>query len=386
MNPRERMIATLEHRKPDRVPIQLGWREEVMDAVKEYYKVDTPEEVAQILDADLYRGVSVETQWPDYEERINGELNGPFGNIGQTVLHDDRTFEDRWGVIERIGEDGKYLEWISGPFADTDDLDAFNWPTEDNLVYNPEELAQSVKKYKDAGYWVCGSNGVHPFKQAWRMRGLENFMCDYIANQEWVEAIQNRFLSYNLMFTRTCAKAGVDMFAYWGDVAMQDGMMVSPQCWRRLDKQFWKQLIKGTREVNPDVKFFFHSDGVITEIIPDLIEVGFDIINPLQPECVNPAAIKRDFGQQVTLDGGGSVQRTLPFGTIEDVKKEVDFLMRYCAYNGGYIFRASNVVGFDCPTENVIAYYETARDYDLSQLEPPADIPEPPCMDVSIIE
>jgi uroporphyrinogen decarboxylase len=217
------------------------------------------------------------------------------------------------------------------------------------------------------------------------MRGLEKFLCDYVANPEWVAALQERLLAYNLMLTRVFAAADVDMIQYWGDVAMQNGMMVSPKSWQRLDKQFWKQLIQGTREVNPDIKFFFHSDGDTRAIIPDLIEVGFDIINPLQPECMNPALIKQTYGKQVTLDGGGSVQRTLPYGTIDDVKREVEFLLRHCAYDGGYIFSASNTVSFDSPTENIVAFYETARDFDLSQLEgPPTEIPEPPCRSIGI--
>lgn len=382
MTPRERMIATLNHEKPDKVPIQLGWRGEVMEAVKKHYKVDTGQEVARILEADWSRGAGVKTTWPEYAKKVNGELKGDFGSTGQTILHDERTFEDQWGVVERVGHNQKYLEWVSGPFAETDDLDSFDWPTEENIV-EPPDLAEKVKALKEQGYWVNGSGGAHPFKQAWRMRGMENFMCDYVADPEWVEELQQRILKYNLMHTKRCAAAGVDMFQYWGDVAMQDRMMVSPASWRRLDKQFWKQLIEETRKVNPEVKFFFHSDGDIRPIIPDLIEVGFDIINPIQPECMNPGLVKQEYGKQVTFDGGGSVQRTLPFGTVEDVKREVEFLIRCCAYDGGYIFRASNVVSFDCSTENVIAFYETARDFDLSQLEGPPDvIPDPPCMSV----
>ena len=124
MTPRERMIATLNHQKPDRVPIQVGWRDEVMEAVKRHYRVDTSQEVEQILEADLYRDCGVKTRWPDYERRVNGELRGEFGHIGRTVLHDERTFEDRWGVVERVGEDRKYLQWVSGPFVGEDDLAA----------------------------------------------------------------------------------------------------------------------------------------------------------------------------------------------------------------------------------------------------------------------
>ncbi|MCG3178033.1 MAG: hypothetical protein BIFFINMI_00356 [Phycisphaerae bacterium] len=383
MTPRERLLAALDHRTPDIVPIQLGWRDEVMDAVRKHYRVETAREVEQILEADLFRGAGVKTRWPEYEKRINGELSGPFGHVGRTVLLDERTFQNRWGYVERIGSTGKYLEWVTGPFAATDDLDAFDWPDESVIVDDPQ-LADKVAAHKAAGYMVEGGGCVHPFKQAWHMRGFENFLCDYVANPEWVEAIYERILAYNLPILRRLAAAGADLVAFWGDVAMQDRMIVPPAQWRRLDKQVWKRMIDETRKVNPDVRFFFHSDGDITPIIPDLIEVGFDIINPLQPECVNPALLKRQFGSRVTLDGGGSIQRTLPLGTLADVKREVDFLMRYCAYDGGYVFRASNVVGFDCPVQNVVAFYEMARDYDLSKLQgpPPGDLPAPPCMSI----
>ncbi len=384
MTPRERMIATLEHRRPDQVPIQLGWRDEVMDAAMRHYGVGTAREVAGILGADMMRSVGVKTRWSEYDKRINGELRGPFGHVGPTVLHDERTFENPWGVVQRVGSTGKYLEWVGGPFVDTDDLDSFPWPDESSLIDDPG-AGERVRALQADGWWVAGSSGVHPFKHAWHMRGFENFLCDYVANPSWVEAIYERILAYNVPICRRMAAAGVDMLAYWGDVAMQDRMIVPPDRWRALDKPAWKRIIDETRKVNPQVRFFFHCDGDLSPIVDDLIEVGFDILNPLQPECVNPAEFKARWGDRITLDGGGSVQRTLPFGTLEDVRREVEFLLRCCAYNGGYVCRASNVVGFDCPLENVLAFFEMARDYDLSGLEgPPEHIPEPPCRSIRI--
>jgi len=384
MNPRERMIATLNRRKPDRVPIQLGWRGEVFDAVREHFGVETNGEVARLLGADLTRSAGPKTRWKEYEKRTNGTLKGQYAWMGPVILHDERTFEGPWGVVQRVGTDGKYLEWVDGPFADTDDLDSFDWPGE-TVIEDDPELPAKVDAFKRQGYWVLGASGVHPFKQAWHMRGFENFLCDYVANPEFVEALYDRILDYTIAMCRRSAAAGVDQLAFWGDVAMQDRMIVPPEHWRRLDKPVWRRIITETRKVNPDVRFFFHSDGDVTPIIDDIIEVGFDILNPLQPECLNPAHVKAKWGKQITLDGGGSVQRTLPLGTLEDVRREVDFLIRTCAYDGGYVFRASNVVSFDCPVENVVTFYELARDYDLSRLEgPPDEIPEPPCMSIEV--
>ena len=128
------------------------------------------------------------------------------------------------------------------------------------------------------------------------------------------------------------------------------------------------QLIEIGRSINPDLHIFIHSDGNLMEIMDDLIEIGFDIINPIQPECMDPFAVKRRWGDVITMDGCGSIQDVLPFGTVDDVRKHVTDLIEGCAYNGGLILAPSNVVQQDTPLENVLAFYETACEYDLSRL------------------
>ena len=377
MTPRERYIATLNHQMPDRVPMSMDCRPEIMDQLRKKYGVADNTDVAKIFEADMCRFARPTLRWPEFEKKADLKKGRHL-----YIKHDERTFEDSWGVIQRTGSDGKYEEWVSGPFVNTDDLDSFPWPDERNLVPDPD-MANRVAELKKQGYWVIGDGGVHPFKQAWHMRGFENFLCDYMANTEWVEAIYERFLKFNLALCRQAAAAGVDQLEYWGDVAMQDRMIVPPDQWRKLDKPLWTRIIAETRKVKPDIKFFFHSDGDTQPIIGDIIECGFDILNPIQPECVNPGIVKKKWGSKITLDGGGSVQRTLPIGTIEDVRREVDFLMKTCAYDGGYIFRPSNVVPYDTPIQNVIEFFSMARDYDLSTIKgPPDHIPAPPCMSI----
>ena len=373
MTPRERMLATLSHHQPDRVPMSMDMRPELWTKMRAKYGCAENWEVAKVFDADIFRWVSVGVRHRQFEKKSGGN---------ERLQIDERTHSDCWGVVQRTGSDGKYEEWVGGPFVNTDDLDSFEWPDDSDLTIAPD-AAEKVKTLQNQGYWVIGSGGVHPFKQAWHMRGFENFLCDYMANPAWVEAIYERFLNYNIAICKVSAALGVDQIEYWGDVAMQDRMLVPPNQWRLLDKPMWKRLIAETRKVKPDIKFFFHSDGDTTPIIDDIIEVGFDILNPLQPECVNPGIIKQKWGHLITLDGGGSVQRTLPLGTVDDVRREVDFLMTTCAYNGGYILRPSNVTPYDTPLENVITFFEMARDYDTSKLVgPPSEIPQPPCMSI----
>jgi len=385
MTPRERIRATLDHKRPDRVPMMVSARNEVEEALMRHYGVATFRDVLEVLDADLWRSAGATITRPGFTERVNGEITGDFGSSGPAIVHDERTYEDLFGVVSRVGTDGKYVEWVDGPFTATDDLDSFDWPRPEDVVV-PPALQPTVTAYQEAGYWVSGSGGRHPFKQSWHMRGFENFLCDYLANPAFVERMYERLLALDVAACRAAAEAGCDMIDYWGDVAMQDRMILPPDAWRRLDKPVWAEIIRATREVKPDIVFFFHSDGDISPIIDDLIEVGFDIINPIQPECMDPARVKQRWGERVTLFGGGSVQRTLPFGSPDDVRREVEYLIETCAYDGGYILEASNVIGFDCPVENVATFFETGRDYDLSKLTgPPRTIPDqPPCMSVPI--
>ena len=122
-------------------------------------------------------------------------------------------------------------------------------------------------------------------------------------------------------------------------------------------------MIGRCKEINPDVHVYIHSDGNLWSIMEDLIEVGFNVIDPIQPECMNPVEVKEKYGDRIVLHGCGSVQHTIPFGTVDEVREEVTTLIEKCGYNGGLVIRASNVIPFDAPIENIVTFFETARDY-----------------------
>ena len=205
-----------------------------------------------------------------------------------------------------------------------------------------------------------------PFKTAWELRGLEQTLVDYLLHRDFLEELYDRIFALNTEMCRQLATAGVDMITVVGDISMQDRLMMHPQSWREVDKPRLAFMIAESRRIKPDVHFFIHSDGDLREILPDLIEIGFDVINPVQPECMDPAELKLLYGDQITLHGTGSIQQTLPFGSVVDVRREVEHRIETCGYNGGLVLQPSNVIPYDTPLENVIAFFETARDYDLS--------------------
>ena len=149
---------------------------------------------------------------------------------------------------------------------------------------------------------------------------------------------------------------------------MQDRIIMGPDTWRAVDKPRMARLIADTRAVNPDLYFYVHSDGNVMDLVEDFIEIGFDIVNPLQPECMDPAEVKQRWGDKIVLHGGISLQRTLPNGTPDEVRAEVEALVRSCGYNGGLVVFPSNVIQPDTSVENIISCFHAARDFDVASL------------------
>ena len=144
---------------------------------------------------------------------------------------------------------------------------------------------------------------------------------------------------------------------------MQDRLMMSPETWRRFDKPRLADLITRVKRVNPEVYVFMHTDGKVIDIIPDLVEIGLDILNPIQPECQDPVDVKRKWGDRLVLHGAVSNQRSVPLGTIQEVKDEVKYLLDHCGAGGGFVLGPANALQAAYPVDNVAAMYEAVAEY-----------------------
>ena len=359
MNSRERVLTAMGHERPDRTPCDIWARMEIFDALKEHFGTDDVREVKDKLGVDLEE-IGCELHTERFESEANGIVGGtarPYSGA-RMIMHDERTFEDEWRVVRRIGRDGKYFEWISGPLMDADSVEAFEWPKTDDLP-GADELRDELVGFKDK-YFTVGIVD-NPFKMAWQLRGLENLFMDYLSNQEFTEALLWRLTEFMTEGARRLARAGVDCVRINGDIAMQDRLMLRPDVWRAFDKKCLAAMVSEAKKVRDDLKVYFHSDGNLDDVMEDLIEIGFDMINPIQPECMDVHETKRRYGDRVTLFGTISVQQTLPFGSVDDVKAEVTDRIENCGYNGGLVICPSNVIELDTPLENVLALYETVR-------------------------
>ena len=154
---------------------------------------------------------------------------------------------------------------------------------------------------------------------------------------------------------------GVDMIWTGDDVGMQTGMLISPALWRRHLKPRMAELIARVKSINPAVKVAYHSDGMIWDVIPDLIEIGLDVLNPVQPACLDPAELKRRFGDRLCFWGSLDEQHTLPFGSPVDVQAEVRTRLDTIGRRGGLILGPTHHVQLDTPMENFWAMVETIQ-------------------------
>jgi len=360
MNSRERFLAAAHHKPTDRVPVDYKSRNDVSQKLMQLLGLADTEALLQKLGIDC-RNFGVGVTIPSFIERANRVLGGRSQKSGvKYIFHDDGTYEDAWGIVHRPSDDGKYDQWISGPFADTTDLSVFPWPSLDAI-----ESVESIKERiaPNIGKYAMIASMNYPFKCCWQMRGLENFLCDMLIDQDFAIALLEKTAEYELEKSLRAARAGADVIAFAGDIAMQNTMMVSVKAWRELDKPIFARMIKAIKEEKPDVLIFYHSDGNMEEVIPDLIEIGVDILDPIQPESMDVGEIYRKYGSKVCLHGTISIQQTLPHGTVEDVRAEVRHRISISEGKGGMIVGPSNHLQNDTPLENILEIYKTAGSF-----------------------
>ena len=201
------------------------------------------------------------------------------------------------------------------------------------------------------------------FETAWALRGLERMMLDLAVDPDLAETILDIPFHYHLAAAKTLVGLGVDMIWTGDDVGAQSAMMISPAMWRRFLKPRMAEFFAELKRINPAVKVAYHSDGAIGPIIPELIEIGVDVLNPIQPACIDPARLKRDYGEKLCFWGSIDEQHTLPFGTPADVRNEVKSRLETLGKGGGLIIGPTHHVQLDTPMENFRAMIETIKNH-----------------------
>jgi uroporphyrinogen decarboxylase len=234
-----------------------------------------------------------------------------------------------------------------------------DYPIPDNKTWSDTHLAQAGQAAHAAGYHASVFVG-HMYESAWQIRGYEPFLMDLLTQPEWAELLLDRIAVNNRRVAEAAARAGYDCIMTGDDVANQNDLMFSPELWRRVMKPRWAAIIGAAKAIKPDIHVWYHSDGNIWDILDDLVEIGIDILNPVQPECMDPLAIRARFGKRLAFDGCLGTQTTFPFGTPEDVRKEVRRLaFDLDGMNGGLMLSPTHVLEPEVPIANIRSFFDT---------------------------
>lgn len=352
MNPRERVLTTLHGGKADRVPKEIQFSPQAANGpLKEFY-----------LKSD---GISPEEYYACEMRRV--EIAPTRLKNDYLVYHPDLPDGSRmneWGVA--FAPSSEYGFWHSMPpmkdFTSVRQVEEYPFP-DVAADYRYEEMAVRARDIRESGLASCAFINAHNYVAAWQLRGQETFMIDMVANPTMAAAIIDRTTEMSCEMVCQLVKAGADILFYGEDIASQKGLIMSPATWKEWLKDRLELVIDTAHRENPDVVFVYHSDGDVTEIISELVEVGIDVLNPLQPECMDLGKIKDNFGKQIAFWGGVSVQKTIPFGSPRDVELEVKERIETLGKDGGYLISPSHFIEQEVSLRNVEAFIDAVDKY-----------------------
>jgi uroporphyrinogen decarboxylase len=378
MNARERVMLALNHQEPDRVPIDLGGsicssiHREAYVELKKYLGI--PLEEIQMVDYIQ--------QLPYLDEALLERFGADFRlvQLPAATAPDVEIFEegdyyafiDRWGSRLRMPKDGGlYFDWVDFPIqeATLSALDNYAWPRPDPPESNAQLREQARFIFENTEYALVGSAiiGGGIFEQPARIMGLENFFTALVKEPEFADRIMGQITE---VYIESCnnylEQVGeyLQVFTYFDDVNGQDGWLISPDIYRQMVKPKQRRLLEAIRR-KTDAKVYYHGCGAVYDLIPDLIELGFDILNPVQVSArgMDTKRLKEEYGQDMVFWGGVDTQQMLPFGKPEEVADEVKRRIDDLAPGGGFVFAAVHNIQALVPPENIVTMFDTALAY-----------------------
>ncbi len=354
MNHRERFLTACSFREPDRVPRHASLAPAVLATFREMTGSADP---AAHWEWDIaHVGFLPPDPAPDLHDR--------FGHYFTDVEHEwvldwhHRDYPPEWGVATRPA----HLYHLSAPVAPLASIESasvledYPWP--DYIgEWRHDHLEEEIEQLKGQGYPVDAHIGWI-FQTAWTLRSEVGLFEDFYDNQELAGALLDRITQIRVAQAVRLAEAGVDAISLNDDIGSQRGMIISPAMWRRWLKPRMQTVIDAIRRVNPSILFRYHSDGNYAAVIPELIAMGVSTLRTVQPEAMDPVAIKRRYGRQIVLEGTIGLQGVLMHGTPVEVRRMIAAQCEGLKPGGAWVAAPGNTVTPDVPWENLEAMFD----------------------------
>ena len=294
----------------------------------------------------------------DLNEKIGNHIalfEPSYYSIFKTEDIDVNKFRDAFGAVWELKPNEDIGTVISNPLKEPS-LKGYEFPDPEKVM-ELDGIPSFLEKNKEK--FIIGGIGFSLYERAWILRGIESVLYDFLENPLFIEELFDRIIDFNLAIIKRLCRFPVDAFHFGDDWGQQHGLIIDPEMWRSVFKNRLKKLYDAVHDAGVPVSI--HSCGDITDIIPDLIEIGVNMITPLQAEALDFNFLKREYGKYLTFWGGVSTQRTMPYGTPDEVRKEIRELKRILGKDGGYILAPSHELQGDVPLENMLAFIEEAN-------------------------
>lgn len=357
MNSRERFQKTINRAIPDRPPLYVS----VTPQVAQQLCKKLNEHYEEPLDSML----STRASHMDLMVKLGADAVGitvcaPSNN--PTVNLENDLIKNEWGMVFK--NTGQYNEFYEFPLAHAEtarDIDEFNFP--DPFAPGRWEAAQkTIDKYGKT-HGIIADLETTLFETAWYLTGLEKFLMDMMMEAEYISPLLDKIQSIHTAYGKKMIELGADVLWCGDDFGSQTSLMMDEDTFRRIFKPRIKEMFTEYKKVNPNIKLAWHSCGAIKPLIPDFIEIGLDILNPIQPLAsgMEPQQLKDEYGKDLIFFGGICVQDLLPNGTPERIKAEVLRRADILGKDGGYIIAPAHNIQEDTPVENILALFETAK-------------------------
>ena len=379
MTPKERVLAAINFEEPDRVPIILG--ETNATGIKQKPHLGLQELTGIKREEDLYL-----YDWPELGtakldeallKRLGSDVRGvtDLEPLKVREMNQNRPphspYEDSWGVISTEIQEGVWFPTIHPLVGATtaEELAAHTWPDMDDptRVGHVREKAKAL--YDENTYAIIGAPWLlFPFERALALQGMESFLLNLGLHTDFAEDLlkKNAEMCKTLMgnFLREAGEY-LDIIKIGDDLGTQKSLMISPKMYREILKPIHADYIAFIKE-RTDAKVFFHTDGDVFDLIEDFIEVGVDILNPIQTSAgkmSNLKELKKRFGKKIVLCGGIDTHRILPTGTPQEVRQEVRRVIDILAPGGGYMVSSVHTIMDDVPAENILAMVDAVQEF-----------------------
>jgi len=357
MTSRERFLTTINGGIPDRPPLYISFTPQSAEKVCREIGIPYEEPIDSMLSTHIsHTGLCMHLGTDSVATAATPPANRP------TSVSEEGLITNEWGMV--FFDAGFYNEFYSYPLAHAETVkDIEDYPFFDPFDKSRFSLAhQTVGKYGDK-FGIIADLECSIFETSWYLTGLEKFLMDMMMGKPYVEALLDRVAWINTETGKDLIRAGADIIWCGDDFGSQQGLMIDLGTWRKYFKPRISGMFESLRSVKPDIKIAWHSCGAVYELIPDFIELGLDILNPIQPEAagMDPVRLKKEYGKDLMFFGGISIQDLLPNGTPEQIRNEVFRRAEILGKEGGYIIAPAHNIQEDTPVENILAFTDAVK-------------------------